>query len=69
MLLVFNSDNLHIQVFLVTGGQDESYDLLDSTEVYDPSVGKWTVTGARLPTPMDDLAAAYIADQVLIFGE
>ena len=63
-----NSDNPHIQVFLVTGGVDENYDNLGSTEVYDPSVGSWTA-GARLPRPMDGLRAAYIAEQVLIFGE
>ena len=67
MLLVFNSDNLHIQVFLVTGGSDGS-DFLDSTEVYDPSVGSWTA-GARLPRGMWGLRAAYIAEQVLIFGK
>ena len=66
MLLVFNSDNLHIQVLLVTGGLDGSY--LDTTELFDPSVGSWIV-GARLPRPMSNLRAAYIADQVLIFGE
>ena len=67
MLLVFNSDNLHIQVFLVTGGLNGS-NYLDSTEVFDPSVGSWTA-GARLPRPMWELRATYIADQVLIFGE
>ena len=66
MLLVFNSDNLHIQVFLVTGGYKG--DRLDSTELYDPSVGSWTA-GARLPRPMSNLRAAYISDKVLIFGE
>jgi len=54
------------QVFLVTGGYD-GYDFLDTTEVYDPSVGSWTA-GARLPRPMRGLKAAYIAEQVLIFG-
>ena len=66
MLLVFNSDNLHIQVLLVTGGLDVSY--LDTTELFDPSVGSWTA-GASLPIPMSGLRAAYIAEQVLIFGE
>ena len=68
MLLVIKSDHLHIQVFLVTGGYDDDGSYLDTTEVYDPSVGSWTA-GARLPRPMDGLKAAYIADQVLIFGE
>ena len=67
MLLVINSDNLHIQVSLVTGGYD-GYDLLDTTELYDPSVGSWTAR-ARLPRPMAYLTAAYISGQVLFFGE
>ena len=51
----------------MTGGLNGS-NYLDSTEVFDPSVGSWTV-GARLPRRMCCLRAAYIADQVLIFGE
>ena len=50
----------------MTGGV--GYQLLDSTEVYNPSVGSWTA-GARLPRAMYGLRAAYIEDQVLIFGE
>ena len=53
----------------MTGGYDDNADILDSTEVYDPSVGSWTVKGARLPRPMAGFRAAYIEDQVLIFGE
>ena len=70
MLLVFNSDNLHIQVLLVTGGigSDHTLYFLDTTEVFDPSVGSWTA-GARLLRPMWGLRAAYIAEQVLIFGK
>ena len=54
----------------MTGGYGFSgnYDFLDSTEVFDPSVGSWTA-GARLPRAMYGLTAAYIEDQVLIFGE
>ena len=52
----------------MTGGMDENYDHLDTTELYDPSVGSWTY-GARLPRPMAGVRAAYIAEQVLIFGE
>ena len=51
----------------MTGGWDGS-DRFDTTELYDPSVGSWTY-GARLPRPMSGLRAAYIAEQVLIFGE
>ena len=69
---MFNSDNLHIQVFLVTGGMNWDinwYDApLDTTEVYDPSVGSWTA-GARLPSPMSVLKAASIEDQILNFGK
>ena len=55
--------NLLIQVFLVTGGY-----FLDSTEVYDPSVGSWVVAGAKLPRPMARLKAINIDDRVLMFG-
>ena len=60
---------LVLQVFLVTGGSGDSYVGLDSTEVYDPSVGSWTVTGARLPRTMFGLTATNIEDRILIFGE
>ena len=51
----------------MTGGTDCD-DNLDSTEVYDPRVGSWVMTGAKLPTPMCCLSAINIDDQVLIFG-
>ena len=54
-------------MFLVTGGYDGQ--LLDSTEVYDPSVGSWVTNGAKLPRPMSDLRAINIDDRVLIFGK
>ena len=60
--------NLLIQVFLVTGGFVENGDFLDSTEVYDPSVGTWVEAGAKLPRPMYGLRATNIDDRVLIFG-
>ena len=50
----------------MTGGNDGYF--LDSTEVYDPSVGSWVTTGAKLPRPMADLRATNIDDKVLIFG-
>ena len=53
-------------MFLVTGGY--SGHLLDSTEVYDPSVGGWFTTEAKLPKPMSDFRAINIDDRVLIFG-
>ena len=67
--------NFLIQVLLVTGGYGSRYldydistPLLDSTEVYDPSVGSWVITGAKLLRPMSDLRAVNIDDRVLIFG-
>ena len=54
-------------MFLVTGGYDGH--LLDSTEVYDPSVGGWFTTEAKLPKPMSDFRAINIDDRVLIFGK
>ena len=53
-------------MFLVTGGYDGH--LLDSTELYDPSVGSWVTNEATLPNPMSDLQAINIDDRVLIFG-
>ena len=67
--------NFLIQVLLVTGGYGSRYldfdintPLLDSTEVYYPSVGSWVIAGAKLPRPMISLKAIYIDDRVLIFG-
>ena len=55
-------------MFLVIGGVDENWNTLESTEVYDPSVGSWVVAGAKLPRPMYGLRATNIDDRVLIFG-
>ena len=52
----------------MTGGANGDY-LLDSTELYDPSVGSWVTTGANLPRPMIDMRAINIDDRVLIFGK
>ena len=54
-------------MFLVTGGKGGS-GFLDSTELYDPSVGSWVVAGAKLPRPMSNVKAINIDDRVLIFG-
>lgn len=53
-------------MFLVTGGWDGA-EILDSTEMLDPSIGSW-VNGAKLPQPMSGLKAININDLVLIFG-
>ena len=54
-------------MFLVTGGYGIS-NYLDSTETFDPLVGSWTESRAKLPRPMDGLRAANIIDSVLMFG-
>ena len=53
-------------MFLVTGGWDGA-EILDSTELYDPSVGSWA-DGAKLPQAVSGLKAININDRVLIFG-
>ena len=55
-------------MFLVTGGSDGSDNTLDSVETFDPTLGSWATTGAKLPRPMGSLRAANINDRVLIFG-
>ena len=55
-------------MFLVIGGVDENWNTLESTEVYDPSVGSWVVAGAKLPRPMSGQRAINILNKVLIFG-
>ena len=68
-LSVFNSHNFHIQVFLVTGGSTDWLGTLDSTEVYEPSVGSWMMTRAKLPAPMQGLRATNIDGRILLFGK
>ena len=59
-------------MFLVTGGNfwitiyDPQY--LDSIEIFDPLVGSWTASGAKLPRPLSGLSAEIIYDRVLLFG-
>ena len=53
-------------MLLVTGGFAGSF-FLDSTEVFDPSLGSWVIT-AKLPQPLEGLRATSINNRVLIFG-
>ena len=55
-------------MFLVTGGKDDGGDRLDSTETFDPLVGTWTASRAKLPRPMSGLKAEIINDSLLLFG-
>ena len=53
-------------MLLVSGGWTGDV-RLDSTEIFNPSVGSWS-TGAALPIPMDGLGATNIDNRVLLFG-
>ena len=55
-------------MFLVTGGKDGSNSNVDTTETFNPMVGRWAASGAKLPRPIDGLRAVNINDRVLIFG-
>ena len=55
-------------MFLVTGGVDDGSHgshYLDSTETFDPLVGSWTASKAKLPRPMSDIRA----EGNLLFGK
>ena len=58
-----------LQILLVSGGYTFSEDLviLDSTEIFDPSLGSWRA-GAALPSPVWGLRATNIDNRVLLFG-
>ena len=53
-------------MLLVTGGFAGSY-FLDSTEMFDPSLGSWAMK-AKLPQALEGLRATNINNRVLIFG-
>ena len=55
-------------MFLVTGGEDDGYHYQDSTEIFDPLVGSWTTSGAKLPRPIIGLRAENINGSVFLFG-
>ena len=55
-------------MFLVNGGLDDGYRYLDSTETFDPLVGSWTASGAKLPRPMERLKAETINHSIFLFG-
>ena len=55
-----------LKILFVIGGYDDgSY--LDSTELFDTNLHRWS-TGAALPNPMRGLRAANIDNRVYIFG-
>ena len=54
-------------MLLVSGGIDSDGSELDSSEIFDPSLGSWRA-GAVLPSPRDSLKAATLDNRVYIFG-
>ena len=56
---------LLLQMFLVSGGY-EPY-ALDSTEIFDSSLGSW-IAGTALPSRRNGLRATNIDNRVLLFG-
>ena len=70
MAIDSKSSDLYVQVFLVAGGYagGGNAGYLDSTELYDPSVGSWVVAAAKLPTPMRAFNGVNIDNRVLFFG-
>ena len=53
-------------MLLVSGGWTGS-NYLDTTEIFDPSLGSWRA-GAALPSTRRDLRATTLDNRVLIFG-
>jgi len=56
------------QVLLVTGGRDDGYNKLDSTEVLRPESNWQEITSARLPRPMYAVRVITVNNRVLLFG-
>ena len=52
---------------LVTGGIGAGSVKLDSTEIFDPDLERWSA-GAVLPVPMRHHRAASLDSRILIFG-
>ena len=58
---------LMFQTFLVTGGYNENYDSLSSTELLEETAVAWVLAG-ELPTPRECLRVANIDQQILATG-
>ena len=56
-------------MLLVTGGRDEDYNYLDTTEFLRPGSDWQVITSARLPRPMSGLRVATVDNRVFLFGE
>ena len=53
----------------MTGGYDNDYNNLDSTEVLRPGSDWEEITSARLPRPMYGVSVSTVDNRVLLFGE
>ena len=55
------------QTYLVTGGTDDNYDYLSTTELLVETSATWEFTG-RLPSPRAGLRGANIDGRILMTG-
>ena len=53
----------------MTGGFDNDYNRLDSTEVLSPGSNWEEITSARLPRPMWGVRVSTVDNRVPLFGE
>ena len=53
----------------MTGGWDDDYINLDSTEVLRPGSEWQEITSARLPRPMIGVRVITVTNRVMLFGE
>ena len=65
-----NLKSLHstFQFYIVTGGQKDQVDLLDSTEIFDIEANAWAEVAA-FPLKVAGLRMINIMDKVLAFGK
>merc|ERR1712110_924705 len=56
------------QVLMVTGGYDDDYNRLDSTELLRPGSDWQVITSARLPRPMEGVRVTTVDNRVLLSG-
>ena len=54
---------------MVTGGNDEVYWNIDSTEILRPGSDWQEITSARLPRPLYRVRVTTVDNRVLLFGE
>jgi hypothetical protein len=53
---------------LVAGGQDNSFNILNSAELYNPATGTWTVTGSLNDALVEHTATLLPNGKVLVAG-